>query len=193
RAHSPLLIMLHGWGYDETHLFKMATYLPDDIVVASMRAPTAEGDGFAWFPSAYGPIGDPLQEVANGATRAMLSWLDNLDVYSWIGLLGYSQGGAVALQLMRHAPSRFKFAVNLAGFVVNDFQEGDDVLAAIRPPVFWARGQSDAVIPEDVILRTSKWLSTHATADVRVYPHVDHEIVRQDVLLDVADFISAHR
>jgi phospholipase/carboxylesterase len=34
RAGRPLLVMLHGWSYDETHLYQLTPRLPDDLVIA---------------------------------------------------------------------------------------------------------------------------------------------------------------
>jgi len=76
--------------------------------------------------------------------------------------LGFSQGGAMVLQLMRRAPGRFQYGVQLAGFVVDDYQPGDEVLARQRPPVFWGRGERDTVIPQPAIARTQSWMAAHS-------------------------------
>ena len=68
----------------------------------------------------------------------------------------------MVLQLMRRAPGRFEYGVRLAGFVVDDCQPGDEVLARQRPPVFWGRGERDTVIPRQAIARTQPgWRRTH--------------------------------
>jgi len=190
RVDRPLLVMMHGWSYDETHLFRVAPRLPPELVIASVRARTAEAGGYAWFPSAGNPIGNPRPRVANTATDEVMTWLDTLRTPSSIGLLGFSQGGAMALQLMRHAPGRFAYAVNLAGFVVDDAQPGDQELVRSRPPVFWGRGEHDGVIPTSALVRTSGWLAGHATADIRVYPRLGHDVAGQEVG-DLAAFIAA--
>lgn len=51
RADRPLLVLMHGWSYDERHLFAFAHLFPGEMVVASVRAPYAEAGGYAWFPS----------------------------------------------------------------------------------------------------------------------------------------------
>jgi phospholipase/carboxylesterase len=47
---SALLIMMHGWSYDERHLFALRSRLPHDLTIASLRAPIPEAGGYAWFP-----------------------------------------------------------------------------------------------------------------------------------------------
>jgi phospholipase/carboxylesterase len=190
RANRPLLVMMHGWSYDETHLFRLAPRLPRDVVVASVRARYAEAGGYAWFPSAGNPIGDPRPDVANAAVLDVLSWLDTLPTPSSFGLLGFSQGGGMVLQLMRHAPERFAYGVSLAGFVVDDTQAGDNELSRSNPPVFWGRGEDDWVIPASAVKRTDAWMETHTTADVRVYPNLGHDVAGQEVV-DLAAFVAA--
>jgi phospholipase/carboxylesterase len=189
RSERPVLVMLHGWSYDETHLYRrLASRLPDELVVASVRARIPEAGGYAWFPSAGNPIGDPAPHVANAATDDVLDWVRTLDAPS-IGLLGFSQGGAMVHQLMRHAPERFAYGVNLAGFVVRDHQPGDTTLATLRPPVYWGRGGHDRVIPDDAIERTERWLKEHATADTHVYPGLGHDVAGREID-DVAAFVA---
>lgn len=189
RGSRPLLVMLHGWSYDETHLHRLITpRLPGEVVVASVRARIPEAGGYAWFPSAGNPIGDPGPSVANAAARDVLSWLETVEAPS-IGLLGFSQGGAMAHQLMRWAPHRFAYCVNLAGFVVRDEQPGDETLSLTRPPVYWGRGREDGVIPPDALARTERWLARHATAEIHVYPGLGHD-VRGREIDDVATFVS---
>lgn len=191
RPGRPLLVMMHGWSYDESHLFQLTPHLPKDLVVASVRARVAEAGGYAWFPSAGNPIGNPRPDVANEATKSVLSWIRTLPPHSSIGLLGFSQGGAMALQLLRHDPERFNYVVNLAGFVVDDTQPADDELARIKPPVYWGRGAHDNVIPASALARTHAWTTKHATADIHVYPRLGHDVAGQEVT-DLAAFVAEH-
>lgn len=189
RGSRPVLVMLHGWSFDETHLYRrLATRLPEEVVVASVRARIPEAGGYAWFPSSGNPIGNPQPQVANAATEDVLAWTRTLEAPS-IGLLGFSQGGAMVHQLMRHAPDLFAYGVSLAGFVVDDHQPGDATLAKTRPPVYWGRGENDWVIPDSAVDRTERWLKEHATAKLQVYRGLDHDVAGQEVD-DLAAFVA---
>ncbi|MDX6251988.1 MAG: phospholipase/carboxylesterase [Kribbellaceae bacterium] len=148
--------------------------------MASLRAPIAEAGGYAWFPSRGNPIGDPQPDVANARTDAVLEWLDLQPSFPSVGVLGFSQGGAMALQLLRRHPARFAYAIQLAGFVVADSQPGDQILSTTRPPVFWGRGARDGVIPPAAITRTTHWMAEHTEADIQVYPGLGHDGRRSD-------------
>ncbi|WP_025156552.1 alpha/beta hydrolase [Leifsonia aquatica] len=189
RAGRPLLVLLHGYGSDEADLFGIAAYLPLEPVIASLRAPIPEGPGFAWFSRFTNVPSDPLAGNADAAARAVLDWLDEQPVAP-TGLLGFSQGGAMALQLLRLAPERFDYAVQLSGFVVQGEQEGDDTLRRDPVPVFWGRGTLDDTIPASSIDRTAAWLPEHSALDARIYEGMGHSISPLE-LGDISKFIRA--
>jgi len=194
RAGKPLVVLLHGVGSHEGDLISLAPYLPQDLAVASLRAPLPHGDGFSWYPLAL--PGSPEPGPVDEAAEAVLAWVDSLgDAHPSVALLGFSQGGSLSLQLLRHAPERFAWTAVLAGFVV-PAAEGDEAaeardaeLARVRPDVFWGRGDVDAVIPVDAVLRTGAWLEEHADAEQTVYPGLAHGI-SQEELDDLNAFIS---
>ncbi len=190
REGRPLLVLLHGYASDEADLFGIAAYLPLEPVIASLRAPIPEGPGFAWFSRFTNVPGDPLAGNADAAARAVLDWLDEQPAAP-TGLLGFSQGGAMALQLLRLAPERFGYAVQLSGFVVQGAQEGDAELERRRVPVFWGRGTLDEVIPPNSIERTEEWLPAHSSLDARIYEGLGHGISPLE-LGDISAFIRAH-
>ena len=186
---SDLLIMMHGWSYDERHLFALRSRLPEEITIASLRGPIAEAGGYAWFPSSGNPIGNPRPEVANSAVDSVLAWYDDLPRFRSVGVMGFSQGGAMALQLMRRRPDEFTYGVQLGGFVVDDSQPGDRRLAATRPPVYWGRGAHDSVIPRSAVLRTVEFGATYLSVDEQVYADLGHDVAGQEVR-DLSAFVA---
>lgn len=191
RVDRPLLVLLHGYGSNEGDLFGLGTGLPLEPVIASVRAPLAAPwplMGWSWYPLDRPGVPEPAG--VDAAVDAVLRWIGRLEVApTSIGLLGFSQGGSLALQLLRAAPERFRYAVTLAGFVPTLDHEGDEALAAVSPPVFWGRGTLDTVIPEAAVLRTTEWLPRHSTLTGRIYEGLAHSVSPQE-LTDVAAFIS---
>jgi phospholipase/carboxylesterase len=188
RAGRPLLVLMHGLGSHEGDLFGMAPGLPLEPVIASLRAPLPEGAGWSWFPRTT--PGSPEPTGLDEAAAAVLAWLDSIE-YTSVSLLGFSQGGAMALQLLRHAPQRFTAAVNLSGFLAPGELPGDAELAERRPPVFWGRGAADPIIPDVAIARTEAWLPAHADATIRIYEGLGHSVSTQE-LGDLAAFLREH-
>lgn len=182
RAGRPLLLLLHGFGSHEGDLFGLSPRLPLSPVIASVRAPLREGPGFAWFPQS-----ERTGAAAEEAAVALLQWVDAQEFTS-IGLLGFSQGGAMALELLRHRPRSFAYAVQLSGFVLPTEHPGDDELARSKPPVFWGRGTADEVIPSSLIEYTQEWLPHHATMTERIYEGLGHSVSEQE-LSDLTAFL----
>lgn len=189
RAGRPLLVLLHGYGSHEGDLFGLAPHLPLQPVIAALRAPLRAGPGYAWYA-----LDDPSNESrlhgADAAARGMLQWLDGVQATS-VGLLGFSQGGAMSIHLLRHAPERFAFAVSLAGFVVPGEAPADPRLAALAPPVFWGRGTHDTVIPDSFVEATQRWLPHHSTLTERIYEGLGHAVSEAE-LADVLAFLRPH-
>ena len=187
RVDRPLLIIMHGYGSYEGDLFALSPHLPLEPVLAALRAPLPVGDGWAWFP--ISAPGDPDTTSVDAAVIAVLDWVDALPQQpTSIGLLGFSQGGAMALALLRAAPERFSFAVNLAGFVTDSSLAHDAALAKQAIPVFWGRGTNDGVIPAGAIARTHAWLPSHSTLTERIYEGLEHSISQAE-LGDVVNFL----
>jgi len=190
RAGRPLLVLLHGYGSHEGDLFGMSPGLPLGPVVASLRAPIAENGGWAWWSRADSPTGDPQSDRVDAAANAVIEWLDTLE-YTSVSLVGFSQGAALALQLLRHAPGRFTATVAIAGFVASGAHPGDAELAVVKPAVFWGRGTEDRVIPAEAVARTALWLPEHADATIRIYEELGHAI-SAPMLIDFVRFLREH-
>ncbi|KRB38487.1 alpha/beta hydrolase [Microbacterium sp. Root180] len=191
RAGRPLLVLLHGYGADERDLFGLTPYLPPQFAVAAVRAPLAPpfpAPGYSWYPIEGLENRDPAHVTA-AATR-LIEWVDAAaSDHPSIGLLGFSQGAAVALQALRLDPARFGFAVNLSGYVTPGDLPGDAALAERRPPMFWGRGTNDDVIPGFLVDHTTAWLPGHVDLSGRVYPGLTHSVSEQE-LADVRVFLD---
>jgi phospholipase/carboxylesterase len=201
-ADRPLLIMMHGYGSHEGDLFSLVQLLPPEFVVAALRGQHAAGPGFAWFDIEFDSVANVIRRdihEINESTRGLLTWLDALEAEVGalpnITVLGFSQGGVMALQLLRHAPERFTAGVVLAGFVADDLTpegiERDAHLATVLPPVFWARDPQDPVILPSLVDYTRKWLPDHSDLEVRLYAHVGHSISLEE-MEDASTFLRTH-
>ena len=159
-------------------------------MIASVRAPLASGAGAAWYDlrtsaAGFTSTAGEMQDAAD----ALLAWIDSLDPQpSSVGLLGFSQGGSMAIELLRARPRAFSFAAVLAGFVAETAGQHDEELAEIAPPVFWGRGTRDSVIPRSAVDRTQRWLPAHSTLTERIYEGLGHGLIQAE-LDDVVAFL----
>lgn len=179
-AASPLVLLLHGYGSHEHDLPGLMSSLPP-LPWASVRAPLDMGNGgAAWFPlpPTWGGEAPQLdQHAIDAATTRLWTWIDQ-EVAPDRPLvpIGFSQGGLMALQLLRTRPERVAATAVLAGFASGAPQPGDARLAASRPPVFWGRGDADAVIWPASVALTERLLPQWSRLDARVYAGLGHAV-----------------
>jgi phospholipase/carboxylesterase len=201
-ADRPLLIMMHGYGSHEGDLFSLAQYLPEQFVTAALRGPLRAGQGYAWFDLQFNPATNTLQRdvgEVNASAEALLAWIDELETevggLGQIALLGFSQGGVMLSQLLRHAPECFDAGVLLSGFIVEDSTPGaaerDARLAEVKPPVFWGRDAEDPVIGQELVDVTRRWLPAHTNLTTKLYSYMGHGITMEEVD-DVRSFLTEH-
>ena len=162
---APLVVLLHGRGSNEQEIAKLVDHLPTGPAYAAVRAPIAEGGGFAWF--ANRGIGRPIAESLAETMAWFRSWLDaTAPAGRPVVLVGFSGGAAFAGGLLLDEPGRYAGAAVLYGTL--PFEAGVPVdagrLAGV--PVFVAQGETDTVIPRELLDRTWSYLHGDSGATV---------------------------
>ena len=160
---APLVVLLHGRGSHEGDIIGLADHLPTGPEYAAVRAPIAEGGGFAWF--ANRGIGRPVAESLRATTDWFRGWLDQVaPAGRQVVLVGFSGGAAFAGGLLLGDPSRYTGAAILYGTL--PFDAGVPVTPArlAGVPVFVAQGDADHVIPRELLDRTWGYLTGESGA-----------------------------
>jgi len=161
--NAPLLVLLHGRGSTEQEILGLAPHLPQGVEYAAVRAPIAEGGGFAWF--ANRGIGRPVASSLEATMAWFRAWLDSVAPAGRpVVLAGFSGGAAFAGGLILADPSRFAGAAILYGTLPFDAGVPLDRSRLANLPVFVAQGESDHVIPRELLDRTWTWLHTESGA-----------------------------
>jgi len=167
---APLVVLLHGRGSDEREIVALADHLPSGPAYAAVRAPIAEGAGYAWF--ANRGIGRPITDSLRQTMTWFRAWLDEVAAPQRpVVVVGFSGGAAFAGGLVLTDPRRFAGAALLYGTL--PFDAGVPVTPARLAglPVFVAHGEQDTVIPRELLDRTWAYLvgdsgaSVHARRD----------------------------
>ena len=124
-AAHPLFLCLHGWGSSEEDMADIMRLIAPYNDFVALRgpltlAPAREGSldpgNYAWFHDAL-PIGDDRDYDAYAAATAVDRWVaDNIPADRDVVPLGFSQGGLVAVHLLRINPERYRAVVSLSGF-----------------------------------------------------------------------------
>lgn len=184
-----LVVSMHGFGSDELDLAGLAPHLPGQFSVATLRAPHVGAfGGYAWFE--FDPAVDSTDHtMIDASAQAVLTWLASVrNSYARLHLLGFSQGGATAVQMARLASDRFASITHLSSFVHNGDLPGDGLLAEQRIPLFQGIGRADTVIAADKRERSIPWLDAHFEVERHYYDR-DHS-VSADEMEDVRAFLD---
>jgi phospholipase/carboxylesterase len=162
---SPLVILLHGRGSNEGEILSLAAHLPAGPSYAAVRAPIAEGGGFAWF--ANRGIGRPVAE----SLRSTMGWFRGWLVQAApperpVLLVGFSGGAAFAGGLLLDDPDRWAGAAILRGTLPFDAGLTTTPGHLVGARVLVAQGDADTVIPRELLDRTWSYLVEDSGADV---------------------------
>ena len=182
-----MVVLLHGYGADERDLPGIMSYLPG-LPWVSPRAPLpTEHGGFAWY--GVERVLNPNFDDVAPPTEALWQWVDEvLSPQHPLIVIGFSQGGLMATQLLRSQPERIAATVILAGFVADVDMPADGTLRETKPRVLYCRGAQDAIVPKDAVAGLNSWLQSHTRAQTKTYEGLGHSIDDR-VMNDVADFV----
>ena len=162
---APLVVLLHGRGSNEADIVALAGHLPEGPAYAAVRAPIAEGGGFAWF--ANRGIGRPVAESLAETMAWFRTWLDGVaPTVRPVVLIGFSGGAAFAGGLILDDPSRFAGAAILYGTLPFDAGVPTTTARLDGLPVLVAQGDDDTVIPRELLDRTWSYLHQESGAAV---------------------------
>ena len=164
---TPLVVLLHGRGSDESDILELAPQLPAGLAYAAVRAPIAEGAGYAWF--ANRGIGRPVAESLRSTMDWFWCWLDQVAPAGRpVVVVGFSGGAAFAGGLALDRPHRFAGAAILYGTL--PFEAGVPVTAGHLAglAVLAIQGEQDMVIPRELLERTWAYLVDESAATVTV-------------------------
>lgn len=188
-AASPLVVLLHGRGSNETEIGSLVPHLPDGPSYAALRAPIQEGGGYAWF--ANRGIGRPLEDSLTETMAWCREWLDAQgDQSRDVVLVGFSGGAAFAGGLVLADPGRFKGAAILYGTLPFDAGVPTTPGRLEDVSVFVAQGQEDLVIPKELLERTWDYLTGDSGAVTTAIRHPGGHAIDPDTLEQLASWIN---
>ena len=186
---APLVVLLHGRGADEQSIIGVAEHLPEGPTYAAVRAPIAEGGGYAWF--ANRGIGRPIESSLAETMAWFRGWLDEVALEGRpVALIGFSGGAAFAGGLVLAEPNRYAGAAILYGTL--PFDAGVPVTPGrlAGTSMLVAQGDSDTVIPRELLDATWAYLHDDSGATVRARRDPGGHGITPETLNELADWVS---
>ena len=186
---APLVVLLHGRGSNERDIVGLAQHLPDGPAYAAVRAPIAEGAGYAWF--ANRGIGRPVAESLRETMDWFRGWLDTVAPEGRpVVLIGFSGGAAFAGGLLLDDPQQYAGAAVLYGTLPFDAGVPTTPGRLAGVPVVVAQGPQDTVIPRELLDRTWAYLLGESGAPTVAVRHPGGHGITPDALATVGGWLS---
>ena len=168
KKNAPLLVLLHGYGSDESDLFSFADELPNELFILSLRAPhKLQPYGNAWYTINFDAQQNKWNDVeqAQEAMKIIVSCIEqactqyDLDKNN-VSLLGFSQGCILSMALAINHPELIKNVIGLSGYLCEEFIDEDRTKKDFSHLDFYcSHGSSDQVIPVDWARETPIFLT----------------------------------
>lgn len=186
---APLVVLLHGRGSHEQEILALAEHLPVGPAYVAVRAPIAEGGGYAWF--ANRGIGRPVAASLRQTMDWFRTWLDEVAPTGRpVVLLGFSGGAAFAGGLLLDDPQRYAGGAILYGTLPFDAGVPTTPARLAGVPVVVAQGEQDTVIPRELLDRTWAYLLDESGAPTIAVRHPGGHGITQQALATVGGWLQ---
>lgn len=181
-AKIPVIILLHGYGSNESDLLSIGSHLSKSSLIVSVRAPQPLSENaFQWFP-----IGKDAD--ATESTKLLAAFIPEIvkkykaDAKN-VTLIGFSQGAMMCYQIGLLHPELIKAIAPLSG----------RVLATLKPKikpgtslknlkVFIAHGDADNRVPYADAIAADAYLKTlQNKPEFITYKNLQHSISKEEL------------
>lgn len=199
-APRQLVILLHGVGADGNDLIQLAPWLQDSLPDAAFFSPHAPYPfdmapmGRQWFSfrdDSYEGISRAVAQTYATVDRALDAEIQALGLTAQdIALVGFSQGGMMALQTGLRRREPLACVIGLSTILPNAETLAQEITS--RPPVLLLHGDQDPVLPVRYLSLSEQALQASAVpVTARVLAGRGHEIDREGLDL-VRNFLVRH-
>lgn len=193
----PLLLLLHGVGSNEEDLFSLTEFLPDSLLILSLRGPLVMGrDRFGWYEITFqGGIPKIDLEQQKKSHQFLLEFLDQLqDEYPfdqnkvWIG--GFSQGAVMSYSVGLEHPDRFKGIIALSGRLLEETKQNMGTsVGTQKQNIYIAHGTNDNVISINAARSAKEFLeSSGRTPHYQEY--AEGHTISREILKDLVNWME---
>lgn len=193
---SGLLILMHGVGSNESAMFGLASYIPENYSVVSVRSPLTMGSGaYSAFSVSFTADGPKIDATAAESSRQkLLRFIPQIQQrYGATAertlIAGFSQGGIMSASLALTKPELVRGFAILSGRILPEVAPliaPKEALKRISAMVM--HGENDGTLPHFWAERSISWLQElGVSVDFKNYK-IGHEITRE-VAADFADWV----
>jgi phospholipase/carboxylesterase len=181
---------MHGYGSNEFDLLEGLSEILDGQIL-SLRAPynTPYG-GFCWsyLPPKFDRemYSKPLEQLPDYvekmvdqtevAVDSVITLIQDLVGEAKIIPIGFSQGGLMVSELLRHIPEKIDKAVMLSGLINPIPHKNDELLKQHNIKTFVGYGDSDNVLPQEYLQALAQFINENTESEQHIYEGMVHTI-----------------
>jgi phospholipase/carboxylesterase len=182
--NTPVIMMLHGYTGDASSMWVFSSKLSENVFIISPRAPYASRDnrfgGYTWVDQSI--MQWPIYQDFFSSAQILESLLDDLagrypDLdFDKLNLVGFSQGGAMAIVFASTSKRRVEKIALLSSFIP-DGSEGflsKDRFANID--IFIGHGNKDDTVPIEKAREAENLLLEKGANTTVCYTDVGHQL-----------------
>jgi phospholipase/carboxylesterase len=199
--HTPVLIVMHGYGANETDLFQFSKQVGKDFLIFSLQAPqTLKDGGYCWFDidRSSGVKKCNYQQLELSRAK-VISFISNACAAykadsSQVFLLGFSQGGSMAYDIAIFEPQKIKGIVSLSGLFVEDsknIKTDWDKVAKVK--LFIGHGTSDNLIPFADAQKNVDFFKSKKIENLSFLNYPIGHSIHADEVKDVLDWLEKNK
>lgn len=176
-----IILLLHGFSGDENSMDIFTRSLPGDAWLFSPRAPyPTSTTGFSWssLPVESPKTAEALVEQAHLLWLQIPEWqkLMKLEGDYSLSIVGFSQGGAMALVLSLLYPSEVKKTACLSGFLPDGIETLLPYNSLEGQEFLFAHGTEDKIIPADLARQAAHTLQARGGQVTFCENRVGHKV-----------------
>ena len=197
-THSPVIILMHGYGSNEKDLFELRNYFPKNFIVVAVRAPysLSRPNAYQWYEmgKSDGHHSGKKEDVEH-SKQLVLKFItqvtqkykaDPTQVY----LSGFSQGAMMSYAVGLTNPGQLKGIAPLSGMIM-DFLHKDIKADALKKlKIFISNGTADERISfTDGKASYDYLVSLGLKPEFHQYEGMGHQISK-DVINDLINWLN---
>jgi len=184
-----LVVALHGLGDTPENFVSLYRDLPIPARVVALRAPTATGSGFQWFPR--GNVESPAFKSSFDSIAATIQSLrPKHPACAHVIITGFSQGAILTDALITATPAYGSTAVPISGYLPKSMWPEPRGIGGLPAHIVAFHGDADSVLSvADDRATIEAMQKAFFLAELRTYPNVGHEITPA-MQKDIVDTIA---
>lgn len=189
-----VLILLHGWGGNETDLFDRVNELKKQMTIFALRAPFKPKEGgYCWydieflkdakFKYDYHQALESKIKIQSFISNACQAYnLDSTQVY----IMGFSQGAIMGYDIAFTSPKKIKGVIAMSGRLMEESTKlQTDWSEVCKVHFFIAHGNTDGIIRVEEAEKANKFLESKNVVNAKYkryeMPHYISDVELNDI------------